>query len=316
MKTLTRTIKSGNHLFRENDRSRELYIIQSGRVKVYRMACGKEVELANLSKGAVLGEMALIDGKPRSASAKAIDDCTVIIIDSDTFHQKIAGVPSWFMTIIRMTSQKIRQANQRLQSIRCEHQALSLIITLYYIYSKFSKEDKLDITSTQHNLIQLLGITHQKIITVIEFLNTHKFIEISDNHFTIPDQQRYAEYCDFLRLFIRKFYDKFTLFTDDINNVLMLTVLNHKEIVKSNEPSTTISGSAFWEIITKANLSAKCNETVSFLKDNNLLSFSKSDPKNSERGPHPLYSYNFKINNSNWKRTCLFVKYNHLIPLL
>ena len=46
MKPLTKTFKSGMHLFHENDRSRELYIIQAGNVKVYRQINGREVEIA------------------------------------------------------------------------------------------------------------------------------------------------------------------------------------------------------------------------------------------------------------------------------
>ncbi len=93
MKPITKIFKPGSYLFRENDRSRELFIIQSGTVNVCEKNGAHGIKLAQLSKGAVLGEMSLIDGKPRSASAKAIDECTSIIIYSETFFNNISEVP-------------------------------------------------------------------------------------------------------------------------------------------------------------------------------------------------------------------------------
>ncbi|MFP4014429.1 MAG: cyclic nucleotide-binding domain-containing protein [Chitinispirillaceae bacterium] len=85
------------HLFRENNRSRELYVIQSGRVKVYKTMGSKEIERAMMGKGAVLGETALIFGKPRSASAVVVEECTTLQIESEVIQRKIQGVPSWWM---------------------------------------------------------------------------------------------------------------------------------------------------------------------------------------------------------------------------
>ena len=136
MNPQTKLFKTGVHLFHENDRSRELYVIQSGNVKVYRTQSGREVELAVMGKGSVLGEMALIDGRPRSASAKALDECTVSIIDADVFHNRIKGVPPWFMTIIKMTCQKIRNANRLLQSMGGGRHGFNIILAIHYQFAR------------------------------------------------------------------------------------------------------------------------------------------------------------------------------------
>jgi CRP-like cAMP-binding protein len=308
MKPLKKVIKSGNHLFHENDRSRELYIIQSGNVKVYRKAGWREIELAVLGKGAVLGEMALIDGKPRSASAKAVDDCSVIIIDADTFHKRIRGVPSWFMSIIRMTSQKIRLANQRLQTIRCEHQGASIVITIFHLYNRFRDSPEFSLYVLQRRIIQVLGVAQQKVVQVFDFLNNNNFITLEDDKFIIPDENRYTEYCNFLRLHIRKTYEKTIPFSNEINILLITTVDAHNEIMTSSDPATFITGSNMWVCITRAGLTETYSDVILELKNRNLFTYTKSGDSDDKK-QEPLSSYQFKINNFQWKRLCLYAKY-------
>ena len=88
MKPLLKKYKAGTILFHENDHSRELYIIQTGKVKIYRMIGKHEMQLTVLGEGSVLGEMALIDGEPRSASAKVIEDSDLIQLDSETLMKR------------------------------------------------------------------------------------------------------------------------------------------------------------------------------------------------------------------------------------
>lgn len=70
MKPISKTFKPGSYLFRENDHSHKLFIIRPGTIKVCKKNRIHEFELAQLSKGVVLGKIALIDGKPGSASAR------------------------------------------------------------------------------------------------------------------------------------------------------------------------------------------------------------------------------------------------------
>ena len=200
MKTLTKILKPGMNLFFENDRSKELYIIQYGKIKVYRKSGTREILLAVLGKGSVIGEMALIDGKPRSASAKAIEHSCVVQIDAEAFHKRIKGVPPWFMTMIRMTCKKIRNANLRLREISPEHQNISIILLIPYLI-KYCGELSIDPASLEKQLIQLLGATHQRVTSVIKHLHNFGFISIEENRVVNVNQDTLREYCTFLRMF-------------------------------------------------------------------------------------------------------------------
>jgi CRP-like cAMP-binding protein len=300
------------HLFHENDRSRELYIIQTGSVKVYRCVAGKEIELAVLENGAVLGEMALIDGKPRSASARALEESKVIIIDSETFHKKMCGVPSWFLSIIKMTSNKIRLANKRLQNITNEHQGANIIITISHLNSRFNQNRQgLNLVNLQLQLIQLLGVTHQKVVKIVDFLHQHQFITLTSTHLFIDDIPRVDEYCEFLRFLIRKNYDRMLPYTDDIYKLIVAVTEQYPEINTRDEISTTINGSILWNFIEHNHLSDEYEEILYLLEALNLFSV-KRDFR--EKGNNPIAGATFAINNFNWKKMYLYSKYSCMTP--
>lgn len=301
------------HLFHENDRSRELYIIQEGSVKVYRNVGGKEIELAIVTRGAVLGEMSLIDGKPRSASARTLEESTVIIIDAETFHDKIRGVPSWFMSIVKMTSNKIRVANKRLQSITSEHQGANIIITIFYLNSRFNESNTgLDIKKTQIQLIQLLGVTYQKVMRIIDFLHKNKFLLLNENTMMIDDMSRMKEYCDFLRFMIRKNYERMIPRTDDIYKIISTVIGEYPEIAAREDISTNISGTIFWNFMEQNFLTEEYMEILELLEAMNL--FTQIKREYSEKGSNPIAGRQFGINNFNWRKMYLYSKYSEWTP--
>jgi CRP/FNR family transcriptional regulator, cyclic AMP receptor protein len=305
-------IKPGIHLFRENDRSRELYIIQSGSVKVYRTAGGKEIELAVLEKGSVLGEMALIDGKPRSASAKTILECEVIIIDADTFHETIKGIPTWFMSIVRMTSQKIRQANRRLQNISNTQQEAPVIITLHLYFQRFDRDNNgLDIKQTQHHLIQLLGVTYQSVIRALDFLHTNKFIEFNDDTLHVLDIERYGEYCEYLRFLLRK---QFAGMEEPSKNILTLSrvlIGKYPKILNQDGSTTTVEGDLFYHFLKSNDLHEHYEELIDSLTEEGLCTTVRNTRGNPQR---PLGDTKLKLNHTGWKRVYLYGKYYQLSP--
>src|SRR5574337_1045094 len=84
-------IPIGTVLFHEGDKGEEMFIIQSGRVKISKRIRGVEKTLATLEKGEFFGEMAILNDKPRSASAETIEECDRLVIDRKTFDARIRG---------------------------------------------------------------------------------------------------------------------------------------------------------------------------------------------------------------------------------
>ncbi|MEM6490315.1 MAG: cyclic nucleotide-binding domain-containing protein [Pseudomonadota bacterium] len=85
-----RTFAAGEFIFQEGEPGDEAYLIKSGSIEISRRQGNRETPLATVSRGAIIGEMALIDDQPRMASAKAVDNVEATVIPKDGFKQRLA----------------------------------------------------------------------------------------------------------------------------------------------------------------------------------------------------------------------------------
>lgn len=102
--------KQGQTIFREGDEGSTMYVVLSGSVKL--TVKGREVE--DLGPGGVLGEMALIDTVPRSATATAIADCKLVPIDLKRFTFLVQQTPNFSLQIMRVIADRLRRMDQNL----------------------------------------------------------------------------------------------------------------------------------------------------------------------------------------------------------
>src|SRR3954451_9059282 len=81
----------GTVLFREGEPGKEMYVLQQGRVHVSKNVGDVEKILATLGPGEFLGEMSILNNKPRSATATCASGCKLLVIDAKTFEAMIRG---------------------------------------------------------------------------------------------------------------------------------------------------------------------------------------------------------------------------------
>lgn len=100
----------GDIIFEQNASGNEMYIVQSGKVKL--LVQDNKIALATLGPGEILGEMTLIDGSPRSATAIAEEDTRVIALDRSKFLYLINQQPQVAINVMRILTRRIRTGNQ------------------------------------------------------------------------------------------------------------------------------------------------------------------------------------------------------------
>jgi len=116
-------IKAGQHLFKAGDKSDGMYIVRRGELTVFLEKDGNQVELAKIPEGGMVGEMALFDQKPRSASVKASCESEVSHITTADFEKLMKQIPKWFVSLMTSLSARLRQTNDRLQAQENEAKA-------------------------------------------------------------------------------------------------------------------------------------------------------------------------------------------------
>ncbi|MDJ0852399.1 MAG: cyclic nucleotide-binding domain-containing protein [Myxococcota bacterium] len=109
----TRRFKAGETIIRENDFGETAYIVQKGQVEISREVDGKAMHLATLGPGETIGEMSMIDDKPRSATAVAVGDCELTEIHHDDFFEALQTDPQASIMILKALFERLRDINSR-----------------------------------------------------------------------------------------------------------------------------------------------------------------------------------------------------------
>ena len=108
-------------LFTEGDPGTGLYVVESGRVRIVLASlAGKELVLAVRGPGEFFGDMALLDGEPRSADAVVAEDCQLLILRREDFIRFVETHPRAAMRLLAVLSRRLRQ------TMRQQHDATLL----------------------------------------------------------------------------------------------------------------------------------------------------------------------------------------------
>ncbi|MGA8513729.1 MAG: cyclic nucleotide-binding domain-containing protein [Burkholderiaceae bacterium] len=115
-------LRAGECFFREGEQTCSMFVLEVGRVAVFKSWKGRDVVLHDLSVGDCFGEMALMDLLPRSASVRADDDCRAIEINSSDLHHLYQRDAEQFallqMNIGREVCRRLRTTNELLFQAR------------------------------------------------------------------------------------------------------------------------------------------------------------------------------------------------------
>jgi len=115
---LGKAFSDGDVIFREGEKGEMMYVIQAGNVKITKNTKSGEVTLATLTSGDIFGEMALFDRMPRSATAVASGDATILSIDKKKLFTTISRDPTMVFKVLETMSQRIRILDEELSRLK------------------------------------------------------------------------------------------------------------------------------------------------------------------------------------------------------
>jgi CRP/FNR family transcriptional regulator, cyclic AMP receptor protein len=105
-------LNSGETLFGKGDEALCLYVVLSGDLRIG----DGNIVYEQVAAGGIVGEMALIDHAPRSATVTAVTDCTLAEIDKKRFLFMVQQTPSFALNVMRLMSNRLRRMNALLQT--------------------------------------------------------------------------------------------------------------------------------------------------------------------------------------------------------
>jgi CRP/FNR family cyclic AMP-dependent transcriptional regulator len=108
-------VSSGSEIFLQDQPGDEAYLISKGTVNISRSDpdSPESLSLATLSRGDMFGELSLIDDQPRSATAKAVSNVELVVLNREAFWQKAHQDPQYLKGLLQILTSRLRDIDQR-----------------------------------------------------------------------------------------------------------------------------------------------------------------------------------------------------------
>ncbi len=194
----------------EHEPGNELYIIQSGKIKITKMIDNKEVLLAVLKEGDIFGEMALLENKPRSASGIAYGETSIMAVNKENFKNMISTQPQLVTRLICLLAERTWVVYRQLTNLKIssKHGRVFDVLLIQLEKNKINIVPKMPYTFEfgPTELMNMVGLSGADGKTIIQEIFTNKKLQVVDNRIVASDieeikkQVEYYKKMDILEL--------------------------------------------------------------------------------------------------------------------
>jgi CRP-like cAMP-binding protein len=185
-----RRVAAGATLLREGHRSETVALVQRGRLKIsYMSVDGREVILAIVGPGSVLGEVAAIDGEPHSSSAIALEPVEVAIIPAARFRAFVAERPSVGMALLRTLTRRLRDSDRRQVEFATTDTVGRVSACLIDLADRYGDGDDMGIRLSQDELASLTGASREAVVKALATLRSRGWIETARRSIRIIERE-------------------------------------------------------------------------------------------------------------------------------
>ena len=194
----------GTVLFRDGDPGEFMYVIQTGRVRVFTEVKGDQKQLAILGPGDFFGEMAILNAKPRTASAEVVEDARMLVIDAKTFGSMIMSNQEIAVRLITRLARRLDSANTLIDILMHRDPKARVILGLAH-EAEFNGEQADDgsilVPIDAGGLANQVGLEVHEVKAVLQRLERLKIVEETPEGFIrVPDTMRLHEFLEFLQM--------------------------------------------------------------------------------------------------------------------
>lgn len=201
-KKFGRVCPTGTVLFREGEPGHEMFIIQKGRVQLTRNLRGVEKILAVLPAGELFGEMAIINQKPRSATATVIEESHLLVLDQVTFEKMIKDNTEIAVRIIKKLSARLEQANFQVELLLLKdvnHRVVHLLRRMAE-ESGVPEVEGVYIDISVYEVADRIGCDDKEVTDIVDRLARARLLKPQQRGFVIPEVGRLQDFLEFLEM--------------------------------------------------------------------------------------------------------------------
>lgn len=199
---MEKKLNASELLFNEGDKGDVMYLIREGKIKISKGRGQEERVLAVLKEGDFFGEMAIIDGSPRSASATALVPTSLLVIDKDTFRAKIRENPL-IEYVLETLAKRLRNVDEQLKLLTIKSEERRVVA---YIITKAKESGKTVAEGIEvspfsfENMVQATGVEDVKIKDYLNRLAQVHLVTLKDDAIVIKGVADLDDYLRYIAL--------------------------------------------------------------------------------------------------------------------
>jgi CRP/FNR family cyclic AMP-dependent transcriptional regulator len=185
--------RQGEIIFHEGDPGQALYLVKTGQVRIFVNGLdGNETSVILFGRpGDIFGELAVIDGLPRSATAIALDETVLYIMRREQFREHMRRTPQLSLNFLKEMSRRVRYNTLQMDSLASlpvPQRLARKLMELAQDYGQVQKDGVyIDMLLTQGNIASLIGATRESTNKSLRDFRKREWIRLEQGHITILD---------------------------------------------------------------------------------------------------------------------------------
>ncbi len=197
-----REFATGELLFREGETGKEMYVIQTGKVRISKKVRDVEKTLVDLGAGAFFGEMSILNNKPRSATATVEESAKLLVIDPKTFEAMVRGNAEIAVRLIKTLASRLQEADDQIENLLLRDHNSRVVHILAHLATKMGKDtpDGVAIELTVKDLAGQVGLDLVPVNEVLNKLIRAHLVKLTENGVVIQDVSKLREFLEFLEM--------------------------------------------------------------------------------------------------------------------
>jgi CRP-like cAMP-binding protein len=214
LERLAREFPAGTVLFEEGQPGDEMYIVVTGEVELRRQVGASERVLAVLPAGEFFGEMAILNARPRSATAVVRIAARLFVIDGTTFEAMLRARPEIALRIVRSLAMRLDSANHHVELLLLPTPDHRVVQCLRHMAEeeiaraglRLAQGTAILVPARISDIAARVGLTVDEVNSVVERLRTARLVLVARDAgvdidgFVVPEVGRLLEFLEFLNL--------------------------------------------------------------------------------------------------------------------
>ena len=190
---ITASYAAGTTIFRSEDPGESMMIVLAGRVKISNVSAdGKEAILNFIDPGQVLGEIALLDGQPRTADAAALQASELFVLRRRDFLPFLEARPELARKVIELLCAKLRHTTRMVEDLMLLGMGARMARAILHLAEEHGKRRgaaiRLDVKLSQRDLGAYVGLSREHVNRQLKVWRELNIVAIQDGHLVILDE--------------------------------------------------------------------------------------------------------------------------------